>query len=150
MATAVQPADVRSSNATVRRLESLEASTNLILHNLEELTASVRSLREKDGDMEVSLSRVASEQRKQTESLAEMMRSQQASFNIALEAEASARKAQADEFKKALEEQSKAALEALKALVFKTAFVEVGKWLLTTIIGAAMASAAYFVTSIKR
>ena len=150
MATAVRPTDVRSSNATARRLESLEGSNNLILHNLEELTASVRSLREKDGDMEVSLSRVASEQRKQTESLAEMMRSQQASFNSALEAEASARKAQADEFKKALEEQSKAALEALKALVFKTAFVEVGKWLLTTIIGAAMASAAYFVTSIKR
>ncbi len=150
MTSAVQPPDARSSSATARRLESLEASNNLILHNLEELTASVRSLREKDGDMEVSLSRVASEQRKQTESLAEMMRSQQASFNIALEAEASARKAQADEFKKALEEQSKAALEALKALVFKTAFVEVGKWLLTTIIGAAMASAAYFVTSIKR
>ena len=150
MAIAMQPTDLRAGTATLRRLESLEASNHLILHNLEELTSSVRSLREKDGDMEVSLSRVASEQRKQTESLAEMMKSQQASFNIALETEASARKAQADEFKKALEEQSKAALEALKALVFKTAFVEVGKWLLTTIIGAAMASAAYFVTSIKR
>ena len=150
MATAMQPADLRLGSATARRLESLEASNHLILHNLEELTASVRSLREKDGDMEVSLSRVASEQRKQTESLAEMMKTQQGSFNVALEAEASARKAQADEFKRALEEQSKAALEALKALVFKTAFVEVGKWLLTTIIGAAMASAAYFVTAMKR
>ena len=150
MAAASQPTEARPTPATARRLESLEASTNLILHNLEELTSSVRSLREKDGDMEASLSRVASEQRKQTESLAEMMRSQQASFNAALEAEAGARKSQADEFKKALEEQSKAALEALKALVFKTAFVEVGKWLLTTIIGAAMASAAYFITAVKR
>ena len=150
MGIAAQPADAKTATATSRRLESLETSNNLILRNLEELSGSVRSLREKDGDMEASLSRVASEQRKQTESLAEMMKSQQASFNTALEAEAGARKAQADEFKKALEEQSKAALEALKALVFKTAFVEVGKWLLTTVIGAAMASAAYFVTAAKR
>ncbi len=134
---------------TTTRLESVEKTQHLMMDKLDDITATLRSLALRDVEMDDRFTRFTAEQRKGVDALAETIRLQQATFNEALGREAEARNEQARQFKEALAEQEKRALDAWRNAVMKGIGGEVMTWLKTITMGGVLALASYYWTRLK-
>ena len=109
----------------------------------DDLRASIRTLRDRDGDLDAGLKALASSSEANAKRFLDALGAAEDARKADRSAAEDARRADREDFKKSLDKQTEASLAALQTALLTTLAQKVGSWVVTSLITAALGYASW-------